>query len=663
MSIPIWRYSHLTLAISSLFFIIIASVTGIILACEPISNQLKPYAVNTNNTTIAETITTLQKTYKEVITLHVNEHNFVTVTVITKNNKNETFYIHPKTGKKINDIVPKATIYRFATNLHRSLFSKTTGRILVAFFTFLVLLTATSGLLLLTKRQGGLPKIFSKIIYENFNQFFHVVLSRYFLIPIIILTVTGIYLSLEKQALLPKTKINHNYSSAIKNNNKIPIYEFDFFKTTKLCDLKKLEFPFTTNEEDYFYIKLKNKELLIHQYSGTIVSNQSFSWVKTLSNWSLFLHTGRGSILWSFVLLLSCFAILFFSYSGFIIALERSKKRIQFKNKFKKENAKYIILFGSETGNTFHKANSFYKALIQENKSAYLDSLNNYNTYAKAKHLIIFTSTYGEGNAPTNASKVLFLLNKIHQPNQLEYAIIGFGSLAYKEYCQFAINIDNLLKNNNNFTPTLPITKINNQNFIGFKTWVLHWNKKTNLSLKVKQGITPPVKQHNFKVMSKTPINIDDIFLIRLQPCKKINFNSGDLLAIRPKQDPVKRLYSIGKIGDDLLLCIKKHPFGVGSQLLLNLNKKDILTANIEKNKEFNFPKKAKEVILIANGTGIAPYLGMLDSNIKTHIFCGLRTKASAEVYKPYLNTNTIHFAFSKEGNRFYVQDSIAQQE
>lgn len=663
MTISIWRYSHLTLAVSSFLFILIATITGIILAIEPISYQLKPYAINTTEITIAETLTALQNEHKETITLQVNEHNFVSASVITNNGKSETFYIHPKSGKKTGSIAPKAFLYKFATNLHRSLFLKTTGRILVAFFSLLLLLITITGIILIIKRQGGFKLLFSKVIYENFNQFFHVILSRYFFIPIIIITLTGVYLSIDKFSVLPKTTIKHSYNATIKNTVKTPITSFSIFNKTKLSELKSLEFPFSDDKEEYFSLKLKTKELLVDQYSGEIISNQQLSWTKIVANWSLFLHTGRGSVFWSFVLLLTCFAILFFIYSGFSISIHRRKNNISINNKFKKNNAEFIILVGSEGNETFRTANSLYKALLKENKTVFIDNLNNYTTYKKAKNLIIFTSTYGKGEAPTNATNFLKLLAKTQQPNQLKYSVIGFGSLAYTEYCNFAIEIDNNLKKHSNFKAITPLIKINNQNFNEFKSWVLDWNKETNNSLKVKQEIIKPVSQNNFKIISTTNLNIDDTFLIRLQPDKKLKFSSGDLLAIIPENDNVKRLYSIGKIKNDILLSIKKHQYGVCSQLLFNLNKNDVLKANIEKNKNFHFPAKAKEVILIANGTGIAPYLGMLNKTTKTHIFCGLRTKASTTIYKPYLHNKNVHYAFSKEENHEYIQDVIAQQE
>ena len=667
MTISIWRYSHVTLAISSFIFILIAAITGIILAFEPISNQLKPYAVNTNAVTLAKTVSSLKSEYSEVLTIKLNAHNFVIASVVTKEGKNETFYINPNTGKKINEVVSTHPIYKWTTNLHRSLFLKSTGRFLVGFFSFLLLLITITGCILLIKRQGGIKQFFSKIVNENFNQYYHVIFGRFFFIPIVLITLTGVYLSLDKFSLLPETKIKHNYNFVKnKNDKKLSLEEFPIFKNTKLSNLKSIEFPFSYDEEDYFFLKLKGKELIIHQYSGKILSNQKLSYKQIFLNWSLFIHTGRGTIIWSLVLLFSCICILFFMYSGFAITLKRKQKNNLPKNKIKKDKADIIILIGSESGNTFMMAKSLFKALLKEKKSVYIDHLNNYISYKNANHLIILTATYGDGEPPVNATRFLKLIENIKQPKKIKYSVIGFGSLAYKYFCQFAIDIDNSLKKNINFSPILPIHKINNQSFADFKNWGLQWSKKTGIDFDLKQEIIKSIKQQNFTVINKTSLNIDDSFLIRLRLNKNIKFNSGDLLSIRPKIDNVERLYSIGKIDNDILLSIKKHELGVCSNLLFNLQEKENIRAIIQKNKEFHFSKKSKKTILIANGTGISPFLGMLNKPNETHLFWGGRTKESLKMYLPFLKNlqpTNIHIAFSQESKKEYVQSLILKEE
>ena len=79
MTISIWRYSHLALAVSSFVFIFIASVTGIILAFQPISEQIQPFKVaGFNQITLAETLQAFKSQYPEVISLEVDQNDFVT---------------------------------------------------------------------------------------------------------------------------------------------------------------------------------------------------------------------------------------------------------------------------------------------------------------------------------------------------------------------------------------------------------------------------------------------------------------------------------------------------------------------------------------------------------------------------------------------------------
>jgi sulfite reductase (NADPH) flavoprotein alpha-component len=667
MIISIWRYSHLTLAISSSIFILLAAVTGIILAIEPISNQLKPYAIhNLETQSLSKTIAVLEKQYDEIVSLKIDANNFVKTSVITKNGASETFYINPFTGKKLGEIINKKPLYKWATNLHRSLFLKSTGRFLVGIFSLLLALITITGSILIMRRQGGIKRIFSKVVKENLEQYYHIIIGKYAFIPIIIITLTGVYLSLEKFSLLPDSKINHTYNSLNESNNtKILFTEFSTFRTTNLNEVKTLEFPFSEDEEDYFFLKTQNKEFIIHQYSGEIISNKNSSLVSILSNWSLFLHTGRGSIVWSMILMLSCFALLFFMYSGFVISIKRRQQNNLAKNKFHKDKAEFVILVGSESGSTNLFANSLYKALLIANTSVYITDLNNYSKHKNLKNLIILTATYGDGEPPINATKFLGKIRKDTFNNTINYTVVGFGSLAYAQFCQFAIEIDTELQNHSNCNSLLPISKINNQSIADFKNWGIQLSAKTGIELNLKQTVQKIKNQQTFTVIDKTDLNNDNTFLIRLKPTRKINFASGDLLSIRPKEDNIERLYSIGKIENDILLSIKKHEFGVCSNLILNLKKEDKLIAKVVPNKGFHFPKKKKKTILIANGTGIAPFLGMTKNN-NTHLFLGQRTSDSLNLYKPFLSeieNQNIHIAYSQENKSEYVQDLISKKE
>jgi sulfite reductase (NADPH) flavoprotein alpha-component len=133
----------------------------------------------------------------------------------------------------------------------------------------------------------------------------------------------------------------------------------------------------------------------------------------------------------------------------------------------------------------------------------------------------------------------------------------------------------------------------------------------------------------------------------------------------------ITRQYSIAKMGDELVLSVKKHEFGRGSSYLYQLNKGATIQAVINSNPHFHFSKKSTSAVFIANGTGIAPFLGMITQYAGTtiNVFWGGRTIASSAIYndllKGVVSQNpkiTIHKTYSKEENKEYVQNLVAQQ-
>ncbi|RYZ24666.1 MAG: FAD-binding oxidoreductase, partial [Sphingobacteriales bacterium] len=73
MTISVWRYSHLALAVSSFLLLLLASVTGVILAFEPVVQKIQPYRVDgVRELTLAQTLPVLKKSYAEISELSVD---------------------------------------------------------------------------------------------------------------------------------------------------------------------------------------------------------------------------------------------------------------------------------------------------------------------------------------------------------------------------------------------------------------------------------------------------------------------------------------------------------------------------------------------------------------------------------------------------------------
>jgi sulfite reductase (NADPH) flavoprotein alpha-component len=673
MTISIWRYSHLALAISSFFLLILASVTGIILAFEPVSADLQPYRVkHFDELRLAETLPVLRTAYPGITELSVNSQGFVHIKGSDDEGQELTAYVDPRNGRVLGKPAPQSAFFQWVTALHRSLFLHETGRFFIGLTSFLLLLITISGTILLIQRQRGVRRFFSRIAKDDSAQYYHVVLGRLSLIPIILLALSGTYLSLVRFELIDVSKHSPEVDfDAIKSAPLRETSQFEIFKTTKLSAVESIAFPFSTDVEDYYTLKLKTAEIAVNQVTGEVLARTDYPRAVSFTNLSLDLHTGRANSVWAIVLAIASVNILVFIYTGFAITLKRRSSRI--KNRFTARESKFVILVGSENGSTFRFAKTIHNQLLKAGEKSFISEMNNYGAFPKATHLIVVTATYGLGDPPTSAAKFKAMVEEYPQQQSIHYSVLGFGSKAYPEFCKFAYDVNYLLSAQAWALPATDIHTVNDKSPQEFSLWAEAWSQQSGVQVTVAPECYSGYagKMEKLQTRSNYPETTlpGESFTVSLKMRKRLPVKSGDLMAIYPLNDHRERLYSIGVIDGEIRLNVKLHEGGIGSSFLRQLKVGQMLKARIIVNKHFHFPKGAPEVLMISNGTGIAPFLGMINENSKhkpCHLYCGFREHASYERYRAYLDDNkvqskllSLYPAFSRETTKQYVSDLI----
>lgn len=674
MTISVWRYSHLALAVSSFLLLILASVTGIILAVEPILQKTQPYRVaGFNAITLAQTLPVLKKKYSEITELTVDANGFVQLQGSDEAGKNLTAYVDPRTGAVLGTPTKQSEFFEWVTALHRSLFLHEAGRFFIGLTAFLLLLITVSGTMLIIQRQRGIKRFFTRIVRDNFAQYYHVVLGRLSLVPIVIIALSGTYLSLDRFGLVSVTKVSPKIDpDAIKSVPQRTLADMPVFQNIRLADVQRIDFPFAEDPEEFYTLKLRDRELTVNQLTGDILNETRYPITVLLANLSLTLHTGRTSAIWAIILAISSANILFFIWSGFSITLKRRGNRV--KNKYTADESRFVILVGSENGSTFRFAQLVYQQLVQQGEKTYLTELNNYATYPNAEHLIVLTATYGLGDAPTNASRFAQSLEKHPQSQSVRYSVVGFGSRAYPDFCQFAFEVNTLLSHQSWAKPLIDIHTVNDRSPDEFRLWAEAWSQQADRPMPITTDqLQVPVPQlDKLTVTTNTRTDQPDgTFLVRLRAGRRQSVTSGDLLAIYPANDHRERLYSIGVVDSEVQLSVRLHLNGLGSGYLHNLTAGETIRARIVSNAHFHFPTKASAVVLIANGTGIAPFLGMIDQNRQQtpcHLYCGFRHRTSFAIYQELLEAGqsagkltSLHVTFSREGDKQYVSNLLTR--
>lgn len=675
MVLSIWRKAHLLFAITSAVFLLLLSITGVILSFAPISNTLSDsYISNSSTISVGEVIHILEEKYDEIFEINFTQDDFLKISVMTSEGEFATFYADPQTGEKLADIEEESVVFSFSRTLHRSLYAGAAGRIIVGVAAFLLLLIVFSGMVLIVKRQLGIKQFFGKIVKENVYQYSHVWLSRLSLFFIFIISFTGVYLSLEHFEFFTSKNIDHKIENGLESSQ-VSHHTFTIFKETPLSELQDLQFPFSNDPEDYFQMRSDDHDYIVNQFDGKIISKisvgVSHQFYQLMFSW----HTGNGNLFWSVILCLAALNIPFFIFTGFRMTWDR-RKGTKRKNTHEKDSSNIILLVGSEGGTTLVYAKQLQDRLVNRGYKVFLDDLNNYTRYESIEHLIVMTSTYGRGEAPVNANTFLKKFKKVKQPHSYQYAVLGFGSTDYPDFCKFAKDVDEKLDKNAEAKELIPLYKVNRREKEAYKSWVTQWAIAAGMSesLSIKDEALE-TKKTDFDVVENTipTETIHQTFRLCLSGGNH-SFQSGDLLAVAPLNEE-ERLYSIAKDKNgNLTLFIRKHELGVCSTYLSRLKVGEKIEARIQENTTFHYPKDAECIIGIGNGTGIGPLLGMVEENNKTdfHLFWGGKSRAIELLFGDQL-TDAIEkgkltsfcSAYSQQEGQVsqYVQDALVEKQ
>jgi len=375
------------------------------------------------------------------------------------------------------------------------------------------------------------------------------------------------------------------------------------------------------------------------------------------------------------ILLMAALGLIIYILFGIILKNKKSSAVLHTPgNLYSASAAEYILLVGSETGGTRIFAQELFKQLTNSGLKPYLTDMNNYTEYPQAKYLLVLTSTYGEGDAPSSASRFLNILEKTPQTHKVNVSVAGFGSLDYADFCGYSEQVFRALQQQGWADMTIPLYMINDKSAEQFSQWVKALINCYSLPLIASPALfsARPREFKTFAFADRYFSTDEQLFRVCIKADSKVSFTSGDLLTIYPADDNRERFYSVSRIGDTIELVVREFPSGLGSTFLKNSPLGTSFQARVMENPKFHFPDNKRPVIMIANGTGIAPFRGMINANkqVPVHLFYGSRQK---EVYDSFLKQeleqyllsgklSSQYLAFSRDKERLYITELIKEQ-
>ncbi|MCF3595433.1 PepSY domain-containing protein [Rhodobacteraceae bacterium LMO-12] len=590
--------------------------------------------------------------------------------------------IDPATGTGVATYEPSA-FQRWMTSLHRSLFLDDAGRLTAAAGAAALLALSLSGLMLTARRMGGWRRIFTRLRGPLMGRL-HVEVARWTVAGLLLSSTTALFMTASTFDLIPQGSALM-FPSEVSGKTGAAPGTIALLRDTPVTALRELTFPYPGDPTDVFTLKTDSGAGYLDQGNGAILIWSDAGTWQHLTETIYMLHTGQGAAWLGLILGLMALGAPFMAGTGALLWLQIRRARPAIKGNVAPGKADTILLVGSEGGSTWGFAATLNASLTEAGHKVHTGAMSRFapERYKSAERVIVLAATYGDGIAPASAKGFLARLSALPQAPRLPLAVLGFGDRQFPKFCGYANDVTRAAKEKG-WPELLAMATVDRQSPQEFARWghalgeaIGHPLDLSHSPAIARSHALTLISRRDYGVDMQAPAAIlrfalpDTGLLSRLTGRGFGRFSPGDLLGILPKGSPVPRFYSLasGRRDGFVEICVSRHPGGLCSGQLLDLEPGDTVQGFIRHNPEFRPTKNRKPVILIGAGTGIGPLAGFARANRAKrpmHLYFGARHPDSDLFYEQELldwqadnRLTSVTTAFSRTPTRSWVQDAL----
>ncbi len=681
------RRTHSLPALIAALLLAVLAISGAVLSVNPAMERLRTSVPGNGQLSVATLADRVARHYPGVEQIQRSPSGSI-IAYYSQDGRPGVERIDPLSGQGVGPYTP-STFTRWVKNLHRSFLAGTPGRAAAGLSALTMLTLCLSGLALLVRRVGGWRQL-TRPLRGNFSQRWHAQLGRLAIFGLLLSALTGIYLSAATFGLVPDgTQNEPDFPTVTTTGPAAPIGTLPALLAVDLNDLRELVYPNPGNPEDFYSLRTAQGDGYVDQTTGTLLSWQAHDGAHRAYELIYQLHTGEGLWWLGLFLGLSVLSVPLMGVTGVTMWWQRRRSMPRIADNSGPQSADAVILVGSENNSTWGFAEALHDALRQAGQRVHTAPMNQLaKEYRRARHLFILTATYGDGDAPSSASRFIERLDGFTASHRPSFAVLGFGDRQFPKFCQFARDTQDALLEHG-WHQSLELDTVDRQSTQDFARWgqAVGGLFGRELTLTCTPRLPPTqalelISRIDYGVQVQAPTSI-----LRFGPVAPRGgmarfrrligfhglprFEAGDLVAVMPPGSPVPRFYSLASGSKDgfLEICVRKQPGGLCSQMLHGLQVGERIDVFIQPNPNFRPASGKSSVILIGAGAGIGPLAGFIRNNTgryPMYLYWGGRDPASDFLYEPELDgyladrrLTQLHAVFSRVNEGAYVQDRV----
>ncbi|MCX2698536.1 PepSY domain-containing protein, partial [Ochrobactrum chromiisoli] len=644
-----FRVAHRWPGLLAALLLIVLSISGAALSIFPaVESVSSPQADVTRS--IADLAARVQAVYPQVEQIRRAPSGLMTAYWID-NGAPQAAVIDPATGQAIASADPNP-VERWLTSLHRSLFLDDSGRIVMAAGAAAMLVLSVSGLALVARRVGGWQRWFSRLRGPLSGRL-HVEIARLAVVGLLLSSATALWMTASTFDLLPDGAVSPVMQTEASGQTGAVPATMEPLRQIPVAQLRSLSFADASNPTDILTLKTNQGTGYIDQGTGALIGWSDLTEWQRLSETIYMLHTGRGASVLGLLLGLMALGVPVMAGTGVFLWSNGRHGRPRIRENVAAGRAETIILVGSEGGSTWGFAATLHAALSNFGQTVHAAPMSAFDPgrYRQARRIIILAATYGDGDAPALAKGFLERLSPQAVGSAIPLAVLGFGDSSFPAYCAFARAVTETA-HAAGWKMLIPFDTVDRQSPQAFARWGRTLGAAVGINLELTHQTVQPaavpitlVSRRDYGAEVQAPAAILRFALPRLSfwqqvlGCRLGRFVAGDLLAIVPSGSTVPRFYSLASGRNDgfIEIVVRKHPGGLCSCQLLELEPGDTISACLRRNPGFHAEDRTHTpLILIGAGTGIAPLTGFIRANTRhrlIHLFFGMRQTNSDFFY------------------------------
>jgi sulfite reductase (NADPH) flavoprotein alpha-component len=591
--------------------------------------------------------------------------------------------IDPATGQGISAADPNP-FERWLTNLHRSLFLGDGGRLAMAVGAAAMLVLALSGTGLVARRAGGWRRWFAPLRGPLAGRL-HVEIARVAVAGLLLSSATALWMAASTFDLLPDRPAPPALLNNASGRTGAPVAAMGMLRQTPVVELRSLSFPDASDAAEILTLKTDRGTGYLDQGTGAVLAWSGLNGWQRLSETIYMLHTGRGAAALGLVLGFMALGVPAMAGTGFALWLAGRRGRPRIRGNVTASHAETILLVGSEGGSTWGFAATLHAALSDIGQTVHAAPMSAFDParYRQARRIVILAATYGDGDAPASARGFLDRLQALPTPPSAPLTVIGFGDRGFAAYCAFAQAVAETAAAKG-WHQLIPFATVDRQSPQDFSRWGRALGAAMGIDLVLSHQPSPPaalpltlLSRRDYGADVQAPTAILRFALPAIPLWWRLvrhgfgRFRAGDLLGILPDGTTIPRFYSLasGRRDGFVEIVVKKHPGGLCSSRLFELEPGDTISAFLRRNPCFHPGRGRSPLILIGAGTGIGPLAGFVRANTRhrpIHLFFGMRHPDSDLLYGEELSNwqregrlRRLVTACSRGRMPRYVQDAL----